>query len=150
MHNIFLSYEFHHDAWIADAVRTVWLARGGTVTLESAKADSDREIKQWIDEALGKAAATVVLVGQNTASSRWVAYEIQQSKSLGKGLLGIDVSGLSQGEVRRPLSPVPMLAGYTMYDWVKDDGETMFGSWVSKAIADRQRTTESSEVLRRS
>ena len=142
MHGIFLSYEFDGDARIADAVRSVWLARGGRVTLESAKASSDREIKQWIDQALGNAAVTVVLVGQNTASSRWVNYEIQHSKSLGKGLLGIDIRGMSEGAVNGPASPIPMLSGYPVYDWVKDDGEAKLGLWVSEAIASAQKASK--------
>ena len=104
MRNIFLSYEFRHDAWKAQAIRSVWLASGGTVTLEAEEAGSDWQIKQWIDHTLRQAEVTVVLVGPNTASSRWVEYEVQLSKSLGKGLLGIDVVGMSG---RGNVSPGP-------------------------------------------
>lgn len=134
MHNIFLSYKFHHDAWKAQAVRSVWLAGGGTAILEVERVRSDGEIKQWIDDALEKAAVTLVLVGPKTAASRWVGYEIGLSKSLGKGLLGIDVGGMARGEDFVSSSPMPMLDGYPMYDWVKDDGERQLTSWVSKAM----------------
>ena len=137
MHNIFLSYEFQHDAWKAQAIRSAWLASGGTVTLEAEEANSDSEIRQWIDHTLRQAEVTVVLVGPKTASSRWVEYEVQLSKSLGKGLLGIDVVGMSGEGVCEPRPPLPMLAGYPMYDWIKDDGERKLGSWVLKASAER-------------
>ncbi len=145
MRSIFLSYEFRHDAWKAQAIRSVWLASGGVVTLEAKEASSDWEIKQWIDHTLRQAEVTVVLVGPNTASSRWVEYEVQLSKSLGKGLLGIDVVGMAGEGVCEPGPPLPMLAGYPMYDWVKDDGERQLGSWVLKANA--QRTLDRTEAV---
>lgn len=144
MHRIFLSYEFHHDAWKAQAIRSVWLASGGSVTLEGDEVGSDREIKLWIDDTLTEAEVTVVLVGPNTASSHWVKYEVQLSKALGKGLFGIDVGGMSGSSVVEPSSPMPMLAGYPMYDWVKDDGKLKLGAWVRKAHA--QRTMDSAEA----
>lgn len=137
MSSIFLSYEFRHDAWKAQAIRSVWLASGGTVTLEAEEAHSEWEIKQWIDQTLRQAEVTVVLVGPNTSSSRWVKYEVQLSKSLGKGLLGIDVVGMSGEVAGEPRPPLPMLAGYPMYDWVKDDGERKLVSWVLRANAQR-------------
>ena len=134
MHNVFLSYEFRHDAMKAEAVRSTWLAQGGTATLESVRAETDSEVKLWIDRHIARAAATVVLVGRFTASSRWVMYEIQRSKSLGKGLLGVDVSGILVGPDPGVCSPMPMLAGYALYDWVRDGGEHNLASWVAKAI----------------
>lgn len=136
MHNVFLSYEYGHDAARAASIRLAWLAHGGTATLESAKARTDRDIRRWIDRQLETAAATIVLVGSHTASSKWVAYEIERSKALGNGLLGIDVRGMQVSEAggsRCP--PMPMLAGYSLYDWVKDDGESNLACWVSDAIS---------------
>ena len=135
MHNVFLSYEYGHDAARAASIRLAWLAHGGTATLESAKARSDRDIRRWIDRHLETAAATIVLVGSHTASSKWVAYEIQRSKALGKGLLGIDVRGMQARQAGSRCQPMPMLAGYSLYDWVKDDGERNLACWVSEAVS---------------
>ena len=135
MHSVFLSYEYGHDAARAAFVRLTWLARGGTATLESAKARSDQDVKRWIDRQLEMAEATIVLVGSHTASSKWVAYEVQRSKALGKGLLGIDVSGMQVSQAGSRCSPMPILAGYSLYDWVKDDGERNLAWWVSDAVS---------------
>lgn len=135
MHNVFLSYEYGHDAARAALIRLAWLAHGGTATLESAKARSDRDIRRWIDGQLEAAAATIVLVGSHTASSKWVAYEIQRSKALGKGLLGIDVRGMQVSQAGSRCPPMRMLAGYSLYDWVKDDGERNLVCWVSDAVS---------------
>ena len=135
MHNVFLSYEYGHDAARAASIRLAWLAHGGTATLESAKAGGDRDIKRWIDGQLESAAVTIVLLGSHTAFSKWVAYEVQRSKALGKGLLGIDVSGMQVSQAGDRCPPMPMLAGYSVYDWVKDDGERNLGCWVSDAVS---------------
>ena len=39
------------------------------------------------------ASVTVVLIGNRTAASRWVAWEIEDSKAEGNGLLGIRLKG---------------------------------------------------------
>ena len=136
MHNIFLSYAYRHDAARAKLVRSVWLAQGGAATLESTLARSDTEVKRWIDRHLETAKATVVLIGTHTGASKWVRYEIQRSKNLGMGLLGIDITGMRGSRVGRHCSPMPTLAGYRQYDWVRDNGERNLGQWIAAAIGD--------------
>jgi hypothetical protein len=41
------------------------------------------------EDYIKPASVTVVLIGNNTAKSRWVNWEIEESKRLGKGILGI-------------------------------------------------------------
>ena len=79
MEEIFLSYDFGRDAHRAFAVKSAWLAQGGVVHLESSKADTETEIKRWIDNRIESASVTVVLVGSRTHRSRWVEYEIRQT-----------------------------------------------------------------------
>lgn len=135
MHNVFISYEYGHDAARAASIRLAWLAHGGTATLESAKGRGELDIKRWIDRQVDIATATIVLVGSHTASSKWVVYEVQRCKALGKGLLGIDVSGMQSSQAGRRRLPMPILAGYCLYDWIKDDGERNLASWVSDAVS---------------
>ena len=59
---------------------------------EKVKKNGDAAIKQWIKDQLHGTSVTVVLVGSDTCASRYVQYEIDQSKARGNGLLGIDVS----------------------------------------------------------
>ena len=42
-----------------------------------------------LEEYIKPASVTVVLIGNNTARSKWVNWEIEESKRLGKGILGI-------------------------------------------------------------
>ena len=41
------------------------------------------------EEYINPASVTVVLIGNNTAKSKWVNWEIEESKRQGKGILGI-------------------------------------------------------------
>ena len=41
------------------------------------------------DEYISPASVAVVLIGNNTAKSDWVRWEIETSRALGKGILGI-------------------------------------------------------------
>lgn len=76
---------------------------------------------------------TVVLVGARTCSSRWVKYEIDKSKALGHGLLGIDISKIKNlsGKTSERCGRIP--AGYNFYLWNKDDGYNNMGKWIESA-----------------
>ncbi len=137
MQRIFLSYEYRHDAAWAKAVRAIWVAQGGTATLESAQGNSDIAVRRWIDRQLATAAATIVLLGPHTAASNWVRYKIRRTKVLRKGLLGI-ASGAQDG--RHTGGPrLPMLAGHALYDWIEDDGASNLAAWVAEAVRSAHR-----------
>jgi len=51
--------------------------------------DAEYVCKVIKDEYITPASVTVVLIGNKTANSDWVKWEIQTSKDLGKGILGI-------------------------------------------------------------
>lgn len=51
--------------------------------------DAEYVCKVIKDEYVTPASVTVVLIGNKTANSDWVKWEIQTSKALGKGILGI-------------------------------------------------------------
>ena len=100
---------------------------------EKIKRQGDQAIKNWINKQLEGTSVTVVLVGQQTCSSRWVKYEIQQSIARGNGLLGIDVSKIAdlQGNTSDLCGRIPQ--GYDFYLWNKNDGYKNMGSWIEKA-----------------
>ena len=134
MHRVFLSYEYEHDAASARAVRSAWVAQGGTATLESAQGSSDAAVQNWIDRQLEMAAVTIVLWSPHTASSSWVGYEIERTKMLGKGLLGIDITGMHDAR-RTGRKPKPaVLGGHALYHWLMDDGVRNLASWVANAV----------------
>ena len=51
--------------------------------------DSDYVCRVIREEYIKPASVTVVLIGNNTARSEWVNWEIEESKRQGKGILGI-------------------------------------------------------------
>src|SRR6266487_3199164 len=96
---VFFSFKYKNDVSRAMVVRNSWVTQGkeaagfiDAADFEKLKRQGDAAIKAWIDGQLRGTSVTVVLVGSATCDSRWVKYEIEQSKALGRGLLGIDIS----------------------------------------------------------
>lgn len=136
---IFPSYDFGRDADRAVAVRAAWIAQGGVVRLEGAKADSRSEIVRWTDREIAAASATVVLVGSHTRYSDWVNYEIRRSEKAGKGLLGVDVSGIRDQFGHQSTCDGALPVGYPFHSWIADQGERNLAQWVDQAVQCRGR-----------
>ena len=142
---VFFSFKYK-DVSQAMVVRNSWVAQGreaagfiDAADFEKVKRQGDAAIKRWIDGQLQGTSVTVVLVGAKTCNSRWVKYEIEQSKARGNGLLGIDISKIKDlsGVTTERCGEIP--AGYDFYLWYKDDGYHNMGSWIEKAAKDAGR-----------
>lgn len=136
---VFFSFKYT-DVSRAMVVRNSWVtqtrqARGfvDSADFEKLKRKGDAAIKAWIDSQLAGTSVTVVLVGARTCSSRWVKYEIDKSKALGHGLLGIDVSKIKNLSGRTSQRCGRLPAGYKFYLWNKDDGYNNMGKWIEAA-----------------
>ena len=136
---VFFSFEYD-DVSRAMVVRNSAVIKGeearGVIDkadFEKVKARGDEAIKNWIDGQLTGTTVTVVLVGKNTCSSRWVKYEIEQSIERGNGLLGIDISKIKDlsGNTSERCGRIPQ--GYDFYLWNNDSGYENLGDWVEKA-----------------
>lgn len=136
---VFFSFKYK-DVSRAMVVRNSWVTQGkeaagfvDSAEFESIKRQGDQAIKNWINKQLEGTSVTVVLVGQQTCSSRWVKYEIDQSIARGNGLLGIDVSKIKdlQGNTSDRCGEIPK--GYEFYLWNNDDGYNNMGDWIEKA-----------------
>ena len=137
---VFFSFEYDHDVSRAMVVRNSWVTQGreaagfvDAADFEEVKRGGDAAIKQWIREQLNGTSVTVVLVGANTCSSRYVQYEIQQSEERGNGLIGIDVSKIKDlnGNTTELCGQIP--TGYSFYFWNNDNGYENMGDWIEKA-----------------
>jgi hypothetical protein len=137
---VFFSFEYSNDVTRAMVVRKSGQLRGietagfvDAATFETIRRSGDAAIKRWIDEQLSGTSVTVVLVGQTTCSSKWVQYEIEQSKQRGNGLLGIDISKIKDlsGRTTERCGEIPL--GYQFYLWNNDDGYENLGQWVEAA-----------------
>lgn len=136
---VFFSFKYK-DVSRAMAVRNSWVTQDkeavgfiDAADFEKVKRQGDAAIKRWIDGQLQGTSVTVVLVGAKTCGSRWVKYEIDQSKARGNGLLGIDISKIKDldGNTSERCGEVPK--GYPFYLWFKDKGYENMGSWIEKA-----------------
>ena len=136
---VFFSFKYL-DVSRAMVVRNSWVTQGrqaagfvDAADFESIKRQGDSAIKRWIDGQLLNTSVTVVLVGANTCSSRWVKYEIELSIARGNGLLGIDVSKIKDfdGNTSYRCGEIPK--GYKFYLWKKDDGFNNMGEWIEEA-----------------
>lgn len=139
---VFFSFEYG-DVSRAMVVRNSWVTQGKESAGFVDKADfediarqGDTAIKKWIDGQLEGTSVTVVLVGEETCSSKYVKYEIDKSIEKGKGLLGIDISYIKdfEGNTTERCGEIPK--GYKFYLWNKEDGYKNMGDWIEKAAED--------------
>jgi hypothetical protein len=94
----FISFHFDRDHWRANQVRNIGALDGQpelpSNEWESVKKRGDAAVEAWIDEQMNYKSAVVVLVGNETASRKFVRYEIKRAWSMKKPLLGIRIHGL--------------------------------------------------------
>ncbi|MBN2306989.1 TIR domain-containing protein [Candidatus Peregrinibacteria bacterium] len=136
-------FSFHHKS---DGHRVAQVRKSKTVTgykmnplferskWESIKRHGDHAVQDWINGELRETDVTVVLLGEQTGNKKWVNYEIQKSKEMGKGIIGIDISKMKDknGYITE-MGPSPLPAGTPIYSWTEDNGEENLDKWIEKA-----------------
>lgn len=160
---VFFSFHYDADNWRAAQVRNMGVLEGNAPVTdndwETVKRGGDAAIERWIKEQLNGRSCTVVLVGSNTASRKWINYEITQSWNMNKGLVGIHIHGLKDaknnqsskgsnpfngftvGKNKTPLVSIvklydsPYMTSTYVYDYIKEN----LAVWVDEAIAIRNR-----------
>ena len=151
----FFSFHYKPDCWRASQVKNSWVTQErkdagffNSVEWEEVKKKKDSDIEKWIDGQLNGTSVTVVLIGTNTASRKWIKYEIKSSYKRGNGLLGIYIHNKENskmlksskgtnhfGEIGKDADgkSVYFSTDYLCYDWVDDDGYNNMGDWIEKA-----------------
>jgi hypothetical protein len=153
---VFFSFHYERDVQRAAVVRNHAVTKeheeaAGYVdkaAWESIERQGDAGIKKWIGEQLNGTSVTVVLVGPETSSRKWVKYELQESYAKGNGLLGVTLHNIKdfngKTDTVGPTSfgslgkdnkgnDVYFSSVAKTYDWVTDDGYSNFGKWVEAA-----------------
>jgi hypothetical protein len=141
---VFFSFHYGRDAWRVGQVRNSAVIGRFEKTpfydkaqWESINRQGDQAVKRWIDSQLAGTSVTVVLIGAETASRRWVKYEIAKSVELGKGLIGIDISKIRNHDgLTDDTGANPLPRGYKYYRWNNDNGRQNLGSWIDQAAID--------------
>ena len=143
---VFFSFHYQRDLWRVNVVRNSAMVEGVSAAgfhdqslwEETAKRGDDA-VRKLIDTGLEGTSVTVVLIGAETASRKYVSYEIDKSVARGNGLLGVRINNIKdQNERTDSLGAVPAAltkAGATVYTW--EYGK--LGEWVENAYQAAQR-----------
>ena len=153
---VFFSFHFERDIWRTGQVRNCWITKPDResagywdkVKWEQVQKEGDEAIKRWINNSLDGTSVTVVLIGAETSTRRWVTYEISQSHNRGNGMFGIYIhnikNSLGQTDTRgkNPFETLHFTRNgqliylsqlYPTYDWVNEGGYENLGKWVEQA-----------------
>jgi hypothetical protein len=158
---VFYSFHYVPDAWRTSQVRNIGKIEGNKSASdndwETVTKGGDTAIKKWIDGQLDGRSCTIVLIGAETASRKWIKYEIEKSWNDGKGVLGIyihnlkdangkqsvkgknpftdfTVNGASLSTIVKAYEP-PYTDSKYVYNYISDNIE----KWIEDAIAIRQK-----------
>ena len=137
---VYFSFHYDNDIWRASNVRnsarfeaiarTPW---SDASLWEEAKRRGDDAIRRLIDDGLKNTSVTAVLIGAETASRRWVNYEIEKSIERGNGLLGVRIHRIKDQagqRSQRGATPAALSdGGFHIYDWDRNS----LGRWVEWA-----------------
>jgi hypothetical protein len=137
---VFFSFHYERDIWRTNVVRNSGIVEGSAAAgfhdaslWEEAEKKGDADVKKLIDKGLVGTSVTVVLIGAETSTRKFVGYEIEQSIARGNGLLGVYSSGIKDQKGNtdiQGLPPSPLTkAGASCYYWDRDK----FGEWVEAA-----------------
>lgn len=154
---VFFSFHFERDVWRAGQVRNSWVTKDresagfwDAAAWEEVKKKSDDEIEKWIANQLIGTSVTVVLIGAETSTRKYVGYEIKQSYNKGNGILGIYIHNIKDSNGKTDTAgPNPLdnwyvekdgvktyfSSMYPTYDWVLNDGYHNLGKWVEDAAS---------------
>ncbi len=114
---------------------------------ETVKRKGDPAIKNWIDDNLHGSSVTVVLIGKETYTRKWVLYEIEQSYQRGNGLLGVtlhnindpvtgtDTAGQNPFAYVKDSRGVALSSSIPVYDWINQNGRASIGLWIELAAS---------------
>ena len=112
---VFFSFHFANDFWRTQQVRNMNALEGNPLATpnawEEVKRKGDDSIKKWInDEMLGRSCA-IVFVGSETASRKWVKYEIEKAWKDKRAVLGICIHNLLDNSSRPSTAGANPFAG---------------------------------------
>jgi hypothetical protein len=156
---VFFSFHYTRDILKIGQIRNAWLlTRGETQPFldktewESIKRQGDDAVKRWIDAQLYGTSVTIVLIGAETYTRKWVKYEIEQSHVKGNGMLGIDMYGMKdlngQYDLIQGQNPfnsfkftnrLSQVVTYPVYSWEYNNGRVNIGQWIEFAAKNAGR-----------
>jgi len=95
--NVFYSFHFDNDVFRVQQIRNMGVLEGDepvSVNKWEEIKRTDKGVKEWIDANLDRKTCVVVLIGEETASRKWVKYEIKRACELGIPVVGVRIHNL--------------------------------------------------------
>lgn len=96
---IFYSFHYDNDVFRVQQIRNIGALEANEPvsanTWEQIKRGGDAAIKRWINENMEYKSCLVVLIGSETASRRWVKYEIEKAWNDKRGVLGVYIHNIN-------------------------------------------------------
>jgi hypothetical protein len=144
---VFFSFHYEEDIFRVNVIRKSGVVSGNAAAgfqdaslWEKTKKQGGEPVKRLIDEGLWGTSVTCVLIGQKTASRKYVTYEIEQSVTKGNGLFGIHINDIKdiKGNTNFWRGDVPAALvkhDAPVYDW----DQRSFSNWTEQAY---QRANE--------
>jgi hypothetical protein len=153
---VFYSFHYKPDHWRVSQVRNMGVVEGQPLLSdhdwEEVEKGGDTAIENWIDEQMKGKSCVVVLIGEKTATRKWVKHEIKKAWDAKKGVVGIyihnlknkdgeqaaqgsnpfdnvTVDGKKLSETVKAYNP-PYSISTNVYDHIKSN----IDGWVEKAI----------------
>lgn len=118
---VFFSFHYQLDSWRVQEILNMGAVEGQRILSsqgwEDVAKNGDAAIKKWIDEQMAGKSCNVVLIGNQTASRRWVEYEISKAWDSGKGVVGVyihklrDKDGYSSYQGSNPFTNISLNNG---------------------------------------
>jgi len=128
MTKAFYSFHFSNDVVRASQVRNIGAVDGDQVvddnSWEKVKKGGDAGIETWIQNQMKTCDVVIVLVGAETASRKWINYEICRAWDTYKPIVGIRIHGLKnfQGQTSsaglNPFDGIPLTGGAKLSQFV--------------------------------
>lgn len=98
----FASFHYQRDHWRVQQILQIGALDNQAVLpaqdWEEVKRRGDDAVHEWIDTQMKHKQAVVVMIGAETASRKFVRYEIQRAWKIKKPLLGINIHGLKNAD----------------------------------------------------
>lgn len=141
---VFFSFHYQRDIFRINQIRSIPNITGCAAAgfqdaslWEEARKKSDAAIQKLIDDALNNTTVTVVFIGNQTSSRKFINYEIKQSIARKNGVVGIQIAHLKSinGDVDvQGATPKLLLDnGFKVYKYV--DHEKL-AKWIEEAAGD--------------
>lgn len=156
---VFYSFHFDNDVMRVQQIRNIGVIEGNEpVTVndwETVKRNGELAIKNWIDNNMRYKDCVIVLIGSETATRKWVNYEIRKAWEDKRGLFGIYIHNLKDpktGTCRKgpnPFEKIMLEDGSRLSSRVKcydpmawdayGDISKNLEKWVETAIFEKRR-----------